>query len=198
MLLSRPSRVLAGAVTLALVAIACTGPRTKATRTNFLNTYSLYALTGAPVNTPSAISFLGGSAIANSAFTFDVALDIDSLGTTRVYPVRLLAGSLASAVAAAPIKRVGMQPVSGGFDALREAPSSGYDTLSAQVVTTGSVLALELQETANCLYDLGGTNLYAKLVIDSIRTRDRRIFARSIVDPNCGFRELMPDSIPER
>ena len=197
MLPTRSLRVLAF-VTLAVVAAACGTVGTKATRTNFLSSYSLFALSGAPTNTPTAISFLGGPVVASTTFGFDVAVDIDPAGTTRLYPVRLIGGTLAGAVTGGSLKRVGLQAVNSGFDALRDAPTTGYDTLSALVVTPGSVVAVQHQEATNCLYDLNGTTMYAKLVIDSIRTGDRRVFARSVVDPNCGFRELMPDTIPER
>lgn len=191
MLPTRSSRILA--LVLALAATACDGSRTKATYTNIPRTYALFALTGAPVNAPTAISLLGGPTIADANFGFDVAVDIDSAGTTRLYPVRSLAGALV------PLsKRVGLQTVSGSFEALREAPSAGYDTLGARVVTEGAVMAIEIQDYTTCAYSLNGTNIYAKLVVDSIRKSTRRVYGRTVVDPNCGFRELMPDTLPER
>lgn len=198
MLSSRASRVLLAVSILALGAAACGTGLGKATRTSFLSSYALFALSGAPANSPTAISFLGGETVANSGFSFDVAVDIDPAGTTRIYPVRLLGSSLANATLGGTLKRVGLQAVTGSFDALTEAPTTGYDTLTAPIAQPGSVFAVQLTETANCLYDLGGTTIYAKLVIDSIRTADRRVFARSVVDPNCGYRGLVADSIPSR
>lgn len=198
MLPSRTSRILL--LVLALAATACDGPRTRATYTNIPSTFALFALTGAPANTPSGISFLssgtvpGGMVIADANFRFDVAVDIDAGGVTRVYPVRALAGAIAG-----PVKRVGLQTVSGPFEAVTEAPEAGYDTLNAKVVTPGTVIAVELQEIyTTCLYSLSGSNLYAKMVIDSIKIPTRRVYGRSVFDPNCGYRELRPDTLPER
>jgi hypothetical protein len=40
--------------------------------------------------------------------------------------------------------------------------------------------------------------LYAKLTVDSVNTASRRLYARTVFDPNCGYRSVVPDSIPER
>jgi hypothetical protein len=91
---------------------------------------------------------------------------------------------------------VGLQVVPGTFDALREAPATGYDTLAVQTVAPGAVLAVELLDNNFCLYSLGGQMLYAKLVVDSVNVGTRRLFARSVIDPNCGYRSVVPDSLP--
>ena len=192
MLPTRSLRVVA--VALAVVAIACGDPtKPKAIYANAPSTYALYAFTGAPVNAATAISFLGGAARADASFAFDVAFDIDGAGRPVIYPVRAIASDLAGNV-----KRVGLQVVPGAFDAVREAPETGYDTLSAQTVRPGDVLAVELLDLNTCLYSLGGQLLYAKLTVDSVNTTARRIYARAVVDPNCGYRSVVPDSIPER
>ena len=192
MLPTRSLRVVA--VALAVVAVACGDPtKPKAIYANAPSTYALYAFTGAPVNAATAISFLGGAARADASFAFDVAFDIDGAGRPVIYPVRAIASDLAGNV-----KRVGLQVVPGTFDAVREAPETGYDTLSAQTVRPGDVLAVELLDLNTCLYSLGGQLLYAKLTVDSVNTTTRRIYARAVVDPNCGYRSVVPDSIPER
>ena len=190
MLQTRSSRLLV--VALALAAVACDGIGTKAVYTNIARSYDLFALSGAPVSAPTAISFLGGSTIADASFNFDVAFDIDNAGTVKLYPVRSLAGGLVGTQ-----KRIGLQLVSGSFEQLREAPASGYDTLNVKTVTAGSVVAVEIQDINTCLYSLNGTNLYAKLVVDSVHTSERRVFGRTVSDANCGFREVMPDTIPQ-
>jgi len=190
MLQTRTSRLLV--VALALAAVACDGIGTKAVYTNIARSYDLFALSGAPVSAPTAINFLGGSTIADATFAFDVAFDIDGAGNLRLYPVRSLAGGLVGTQ-----KRVGLQVVPGSFESLREVPSTGYDTLGFKTVQAGSVVAVELQDINTCLYSLNGTNLYAKLVVDSVHTNERRVFGRTVSDANCGFREVMPDTIPE-
>lgn len=190
---TRSSRLLLSALALVLVATACDGARRKASYANISRSFDLFALTGAPVNTPSALSLLGGPALADANFAFDVAVDIDASGTTRLYPVRTLASAFAAST-----QRVGLQLVPGSFESLTEAPQAGYDTLSAKVVTKGSVVAVEVQDIRTCLYSANGVSIYGKLVVDSIRVAERRVFGRSVVDVNCGFRELRPDTIPEK
>jgi hypothetical protein len=189
---TRTSRIVAAA--LAVLAVACGDPtKPKATYANAPSSYALYAFTGAPVNAATAISFLGGAARADASFAFDVAFDLDPSGRPVIYPVRALASDLAGSV-----KRVGLQVVPGSFESLREVPETGYDTLGAKTVNVGDVLAVELFDFQNCLYSLGGQMLYAKLTIDSVNTTSRRLYARTVLDPNCGYRSVVPDSIPER
>jgi hypothetical protein len=192
MLPIRPSRVVA-AVALAVLAVACGAPtKPKATFANALSSYTLSAFTGAPVTAYTAISFLGGPARTDANFGFDVAFDLDPTGRPIIYPVRAIASDLAGSV-----KRVGLQIVSGPFESVREAPQTGYDTLSAQTVAVGNVLAVEMLDLNTCLYSLGGQTLYAKLTVDSVDTATRRLYARTVVDLNCGYRSVVPDSIPE-
>jgi hypothetical protein len=190
MLPTRPLRVVA--VALAVLAVACGDPtKPRATYTNALSTYALHAFTGAPVNAATAISFLGGAARADASFLFDVALDLDATGRPVIYPVRAVASDLAGSV-----KRVGLQLVPGPFSAVRDVPTTGYDTLAAKTVNVGDVLAVEMLDLSSCLYSLGGQTLYAKLTVDSVNTTTRRLYARTVVDPNCGYRSVVADSIP--
>jgi hypothetical protein len=106
--------------------------------------------------------------------------------------VRALASDLAGSV-----KRVGLQVVPGSFESLREVPETGYDTLGAKTVNVGDVLAVEMFDLQTCLYSLGGQMLYAKLTVDSVNITSRRLYARTVLDPNCGYRSVVPDSIPE-
>jgi hypothetical protein len=191
MLPTRPLRVVV--VALAVLAVACGDPtKPKATYANALSTYALYAFTGAPVNAATAISFLGGAARADASFAFDVAFDLDASGRPIIYPVRAIASDLAGSV-----KRVGLQLVTGSFDAVREAPATGYDTLSAKTINVGDVLAVQMLDLATCAYSLGGQSLYAKLTVDSVNLAARKLYARTVTDPNCGYRSVVPDSIPQ-
>jgi hypothetical protein len=194
MLPTRQTRV--AFVALAILAVACGDPtKPKATFANAPSTYALYAFTGAPVNAATAISFLGGPARADANFAFDIAFDLDATGHAVIYPARALASDLA--MLTSNVKRVGLQPVSGTFESVRVAPETGYDTLAARTVNVGDVLAVEMLDLNTCLYSLGGQTLYAKVTVDSIDATARRLYARTVVDPNCGYRSVVPDSIPE-
>lgn len=191
-----PTRLVrVGVVALAVVAVACGDiTRPKATYPNVLSNYTIYSLTSAPVATaPTALSFLGGTSVANAAFLFDVAFDIDASGRAVVYPVRSLASALAGTA-----KRVGLQTVSGTFDEVRSVPEAGYDTVSVKTVNPGTVLAVELRDPQACFsYSLVSSQfIYAKLVVDSVNTTSRKLYVRTVVDANCGYFSVVPDSIP--
>ena len=186
-------------VALALGGVACGNPTlAKATYASGLATSTIYALTGAPAVAPTALSFLSGPSHASSSFTFDVAFDLDASNRAVVMPVRTLGGSLAGS-----LKRVGLQVVPGSFASVVEVPATGYDTLGVKTVAPGDVVAVELQDRTACYssYNLTVVTsqiIYAKLVVDSVDAATRRIFTRSVVDPNCGYRGVVPDSVPKR
>jgi hypothetical protein len=183
-------------VACAVLAVACGDPtRPRATYANAQSFYTLYALTGGPASAPNAVSFLGGPTRATAAGTFDLAFDLDASGKPVIYPVRLVIGSLVGYV-----KRVGLQVVPGSFETIREVPATGYDTLNAKSVSPGTVLAVEMLEVGQfsaCFASIFSQQVYAKVVIDSVNVPNRRIYARSVVDPNCGYRSVVPDSVPE-
>ena len=189
-----PTRLVRVAVVaFAVVAVACGDPtRPKATFANAPSSYALYALTGSPALVPNAFNFLGGATRADAAFLFDIAFDIDASGRAVVYPVRALAGALAGVQ-----KRVGLQVVAGGYEALLEAPLTGYDTLTPKVLAPGGVLAVEIREPSACFSSLFSQVLYGKLVVDSVKPATRRIYGRTVIDPNCGYRSVVPDSVPK-
>jgi hypothetical protein len=183
------------AVALATVAVACGDPtRPKATLVNLSLSYSLYGLSGAPPATANAVNLFTGPSRADASFDFDVALDLDPSGKILVYPVRAIAGPLAGLVPT----RVGLQTVSGPFESVRVAPDRGYDTLSVRTITPGTTVVAELVDlvTGLCLYSLVGSQQYAKFVVDSVTPSTKKFYVRSVGDANCGYKSLVPDSIP--
>lgn len=193
-----PTRLLRVAVVaIAVLAAACGDvTRPKATYANALSTYTFYGLTSAPATAPTALNFLGGATRASSTFLFDVAFDVDpATGQAIIYPVRSVAGALAGMA-----KRVGLQVVSGTFDNVREVPETGYDTVNAKTVSPGAVLAVELRDGTACFsYSLLSSQfLYAKLVVDSVNRSAKKLYVRTVVDPNCGYFSVVPDSVPTR
>src|SRR3954467_7008811 len=181
-----PRLARAAVVLAAVFAVACGDiSRQKATYASALASFSVFTLTESPPAQPNALSFLGGVTRASSAFQFDVAFDLDASGRVIVYPVRALGGAPAGT-----LKRVGLQVVSGGFDALREAPETGYDTLNAKTITVGSAVAVQMIDNTACFsYSiLQSQLLYAKFVVDSVNAGTRRLYGRIVIDPNCGYR----------
>lgn len=183
------------AVALATVVVACGDPtRPQAQSPNLPLDFSVYALTGTPAGVTNAVNFFAGPRRVDTDLDFDVALDLDANGQVLVYPIRAVAGPLATAVGT----RVGVQKMSGTFDALREAPETGYDTLSVLTVSPGTPVAVQLLRlfTNVCFYSFNGQALYGKMVVDSVDQANRKMWIRTVTDPNCGFRSLVPDSIP--
>ena len=196
MLPTRPLRV--ALVAFAVLGVACGDPTlAKATYASMLSTNTLYALTGASATVPTAFSFLSGPTHATATFAFDVAFDLDASNRPVVMPVRVLGGTLAGT-----LKRVGLLLVSGSFESVLEVPATGYDTLNAKTLVPGAVLAVELQDATACyssynLNVLTSQFIYAKLVVDSVDASTRRIFMRTVVDANCGYVGVVPDSVPK-
>ena len=165
-----------------------------ATYANPLGTYTLTPLTNGSNFEPNAIGFLTGSSRANSSFTFDVAFDVDPTGVPLAYPVRSLGGALAGG-----LKRVGLQLLDTAFDAQRIVPSTGYDTLTVQKLKIGRTVAVQMLDNNACFNATLLTTqlLYAKFVVDSVNVAGKRIYVRTVTDPNCGYRSVVPDSVPK-
>ncbi|HEX7941963.1 MAG TPA: hypothetical protein VF488_09145 [Gemmatimonadaceae bacterium] len=190
-----PRVAVVAVVALATLAVACGDlTRPKASTPNLELDYSVYAMTGAPAGVTNAINFFAGPARVDAAFSFDVALDLDPTGKILVYPVRAVAGPIAGTIPT----RVGLQTVTGTFESVRTAPASGYDTITVKSIVPGQVVAAELiqQTSLACVYSLNGSAQYAKFVVDSVDTPNRRLWVRHVIDGNCGFRGLVPDSLP--
>ncbi|MDB4917403.1 MAG: hypothetical protein JWM95_5047 [Gemmatimonadetes bacterium] len=166
----------------------------KATYSSPLGTYTLTSLTNGAPTEPNAIGFLLGATRASASFGFDLLFDLDANGLPVIYPVRYVGGALAGT-----LKRIGMQVVPGSFDALRVVPVDGYDTLSVQHIAVGSAVAVELRDPNSCFSSttLQLQNLYAKFVVDSVNKATRHIYVRTVVDPNCSYRVVVPDSVPK-
>ena len=183
-------------VALATLAVACGDlTRPKASTPNLELEYPVFALTGTPVGSTNAINFFAGPARVDAAFSFDVALDLDPTGKILVWPVRAIAGPLAGTIPT----RVGLTTVPGStFESVRTAPNNGYDTITVKTITPGTVVVAEIiqQTSLACVYSLNGSAMYAKFVVDSVDLPGRRLFVRHVIDGNCGFKSLVPDSIP--
>ena len=122
---------------------------------------------------------------------FDVALDITPEGKAIVYPVRLLVPGSAT-------RPVGLLATDSTFDEVRSAPRGEYSSDAPVVLGEGEVVIIE-SPSQSCAFSVNskGSNYYAKLVVDSIRTEPvERIFVRVTSDPNCGFRSFEP-GLPE-
>lgn len=167
---------------------ACGDPTSlQASLPNAVDTLSVFALSGTPAAYPSGLSILGGQVVRVDGFaSFDVAFDINPNGDAVIYPVKL--------VVAAPgtSRPVGLQKVSGLFEAIVEAPKDGFELDSALVMPPGQVVAIQSLHNNSgdiCQFALN-PNIFAKVVVDSVNLTSRTIYFKLGVDPNCGFRSF--------
>jgi hypothetical protein len=163
---------------------ACSGPlQPIATLVTIVDTTTVYALNGTPSATPNAIDLFDGSTVrADVTFNYDLVFDLDSNFQVLVIPVRRLttvAGGF----------QVGMQVVSGDYDALGTAPKSNYVNDSTFVVPVGTVLAIQSGNPTVCDPTLSASPYtYSKIGILSVNKANRSIRVAFTVDRNCSFR----------
>jgi hypothetical protein len=172
----------------AAVLNACGDPTNlRATAFTTVDTLSVFALTGTPPSYPSGVSIIAGQAVRVDGFgRFDVALDIDGSGLVVVYPLKLVVPSPGGS------RPVGLQKVSSGFDAVLEAPRTGYETDASFIIAPGETMVIQAAYNGNgdfCQFALS-PYLYAKLAVDSVNLASRTLYLRMGVDPNCGFRSF--------
>ena len=150
------------------------------------DTLVAYALNGSPPGSPAGVSLVGGSVNPiTAAFAFEVAFDLDTGNTVRLYQVQRVANSLGSTNA------VGAQVIpSVAFDQLSRAPASGYRYDSTLVVPVGSTVALEMSNPTVCTSILTTQVFYAKLMVTQVDPVAKSVKLIATTDPNCGFRSL--------
>jgi hypothetical protein len=190
--MSRPVVPLALAAAVSVAIVACgdvTSPR--ASLPTFSDSASVYALNGAPPGAPTALYAFGESVVhADQTFRFDIAFDIDASGRIVLMPVRTVANGLASS------HTVGLLAVPSEFDALDAAPKDGYRRDSTLTVNAGQTIVIESADPAACGTSFVASTIYAKVIIDEVDTKTRRMKTRFVVDPNCGFRSFAEGTPP--
>jgi hypothetical protein len=181
---------------------ACNDPTQTATASAVVaDTLTLWALTGTSPSFPSAyLAFRGAITRADGDFNFDIAFDIDAAKRVVVYPQRLVGvpciPSAPNCGAALGFKPVGLRRVAVPFDALEIAPAEGYVFDSTFAVAPGEALVMQVQSPDECLTTLSAVR-YTKLVVDSINAARREVYFRTVHDPNCGYRGLVPGVVPK-
>jgi hypothetical protein len=157
----------------------------------FADTLVVYSLSGTPPAYPTAFSSISRFVTrADASFSFDIVFDMDTTGRTLIYPLKLVGGGYAGT------RAVGLQKLTGTFDALVQAPSTGYQTDSVVVLAKGEALVMAVTSGSCSIYNPSQT-LYTKLVVDSANTVSRQIYFRYVQDPNCGYRSLTPGVVPK-
>jgi hypothetical protein len=178
------------AMSAVVVLNACKEPTSlEAGLPTFTDTLSVFALSGTPPTYPSGLSLVGRQAVRVDGFAnFDVAFDIDTAGKAVIYPVKLV-------VASGALRAVGLVKFPVPFEAVDEAPETGYEADSSFVLVPGETLVVQsaqnIGSAAICQFALS-PYVYAKIAVDSINLTSRTVYFRMGLDPNCGFRSFAP------
>jgi hypothetical protein len=168
------------------VATACSDANSLGdpTQTNIVDTVLVGALEGTPITTPSGFSITAGALRIDQSVDFEFAYNVRRLadGTyQRVFLPRAALG-LSSTNSADP----GLQRRTEDFDAITRAVSNGYVTDSAVPIEIGDRFLVRSRVVCTSL----GVPLYAK--IEVLDFGDSTVTFRTLVDANCGFKDLLP------
>jgi hypothetical protein len=182
---SRRLMLLLGA-TAALAASACDDPfAPKATSQVRTDSFVVYSVSQTPVNAPAAFNIVFFTTLRlEPTYGFDLVFDIDESGKVVLIPVRLVGGAVTSA------RSVGLQRITGSYEDVTRAPTSGYEYDSTLTLGIGEGALVELR-TETCQFQTSQL-VYAKLQIKAVDPVSRTIVFRITYDPNCGFRSFLP------
>ncbi len=151
---------------------------------NFSDTLTLFALQGTPITAPSAFDIvLGTIARTQQGEQFDFAFDFDSAGTPAIFP----AGTLGLP------QEAGIKVSDQAFDAILRAPADGYVVDKSTPLSLGLVFIARSRNSnlGTCLF-LGALPRYGKFRVLELDLVERSVTMESLVDINCGFRDLQP------
>jgi hypothetical protein len=158
------------------------------------DTLRVQALNGTGASAESGIRLLTATnVVPDYTEGFDFALDIDSIGRVVLIPrTKILACTV---ICQLGIKIIPADSVP--FDSLFDAPKSGYHYDSVTVLPVGATTAFVTKDVFCQASNISTYDLYAKMIVDSVDLADRSIFVRVVSDPNCGFRGLVPATVPK-
>lgn len=147
----------------------------------------VHAMTGTPASLPVALLVRATASVPVTAeFNFDLAFDLDDTGAVVIHTVKAIASEFVAA------HRVGLDTTAQPFEAVTRAPSSGFVYDSSLTVGVGRTVLVDVFDPSCNIFSLLGTNIFAKLVVDSVKVPERLIYVHLFVDPNCGFHSLTP------
>lgn len=164
-----------------------TAPRAALQLVTF-DTVQVFAMSGVAAYYPSALSIFTRQVVPTVVFSdgtiaFDIAFDLTPAGAVRIVPPRsvVLGPNLAP-------EQVGLLLPGVAFDAVREAPLTGFVLDSVVTIVPGQALLVQTHTVFCANSTLQTQN--AKLVVDSVNVVSRLIFFRLATNPNCGRRNL--------
>lgn len=184
---ARARRVIAVLLAVTAVSVAaCDDPfAPRATSPVRTDTFVVFALSGTPVNVPTAFNVLFFTPVrVEPTYGFDFAFDIDDQERVLLIPVSRMGGVVTAG------RRVGFQRPTVPFDDVQRAPPGGYRYDSTFVLGPQDPVIVELASEA-CPFGFSPL-IFSKLEVLAINAVDRRVTFRITYDPNCGFRSFLP------
>jgi hypothetical protein len=155
-----------------------------ATRSNVVDTLTLGALEGTPIQTPSAYSVATGTVRTDQTTEFEFAYNVEASGRRVLLPRKVLGLTAISGV------EPGLQASTTTFDEMIVAPSNGYVTDSAVAAELGQRWFVRSRVICTI-----GVPQYAKIEILSFE--DSTVTFKVLADNNCGYKGLEP-GFPDR
>ena len=174
------------AATAAIGTAACDDPfAPRASTPVRTDSFLVYAVSKTPVNVPSAFNIILFTPLRlEPTYGFDLVFDINDAGEVVLIPVKLVGGAITAG------RRVGLQQITGAYDAVTRAPNSGYQYDSSLALSVDESAVVEVS-TDVCQFQTSRV-IYAKLQIKAIDPASRTMSFRITYDPNCGFRSFLP------
>ncbi len=151
---------------------------------NFVDTLTLGALEGTPIQTPSAYAIDAGAVRTDQTTNFEFAYNVEASGRRVFLPRKVL--GFPSTSGANP----GLQASAATFDDITVAPSNGYTVDSAVPIEIGQRWLVRSR-----VFCTIGVPQYAKLEILSFE--DSSVTFKVLADNNCGYKGLAP-GLPDR
>ena len=149
---------------------------------NTIDTVSLYALDGTPLDQPSAFRIASPHVLRTDLSSdFDFAFNLTALDSAVLLPTGAVGLGIGS----------GILKVKAAFDAITVVPGGSYvDSLPVRV-DSGTVAVVH-SRALSCPVTASFSFYYAKLQVMKIDTVARRIDMIVLTNQNCGYRSLEP------
>ncbi len=154
-----------------------------ATVPNIIDTVTLHALQGTPINTASGfdVTLRLTARTDRQSEGFDIAFDIDDEGRGLIFTTGALGLNVSSAI----------QASDRAFGDILIAPLEDYTLDSAIVVGVDSVFIVRSRSTTlGCVFFLGQLPRYGKFHVLDLNLDTRQITLENLVNINCGYRSL--------
>lgn len=150
--------------------------------TNRVDTVTVYAVTGTPINAPSGYLVSLRSAVRLDFYpTFDFVYHIDAAGNRSFLPFDLVVGGTRT------FGNPGLQPTTTPFANIVIAEQIGYTTRDTVPALLNQVYYIRSETASSCGL---GTPFYGKLEVLSFDSAARSVTFQVLANINCGYRGL--------